>query len=233
MTKNKCIIVDDEPIAIRIIKNHLSNFDEFEVVAECANAIEAMKVLREKKVDLIFLDIEMPTLTGLELLKTQTHLPEVIFTTAHRNYAVDAFDFNALDYLLKPISLERFTKAINRFFDVIEKPYESKISKDEPEWLMLKVDKKNLRVNYSDIDYIESMADYVITHSLGKNLVTKDRISQLEGKLPSSVFIRVHRSFIVNTQKIEAIYGNTIELAGKKIPVCRSYKDKVGKFLTC
>lgn len=231
MVKFKCIIVDDEPIAIRIIKNHLSNFEEFEVIAECANAIEAMKALREEQVDLIFLDIEMPTLTGLELLKTQTNLPEVIFTTAHRNYAVDAFDVNALDYLLKPISFERFTKAINRFLDIQIKPHKPKNIKDETDWMMLKVDKKSLRINFSDISYIESMADYVIVHSMGKKLVTKERISQLEKKLPSELFLRVHRGFIINTKKIEAVYGSIVELFGVKIPIGRSYKEKVDRIL--
>lgn len=228
MTKFKCIIVDDEPIAIRIIKNHLFNFDEFEVVAECLNAIEALKVLRSHHIDLMFLDIDMPSLTGLEMIQTRLDLPNVIFTTAHRHYAVDAFEVNALDYLLKPVSLERFTKAINRFFD-LKTVMIDKSESVEDKWLMLKVDKKNLKVSFSDIFYIESMADYVVVHLSDKKLVTKERISHFEAKLPVLDFFRVHRGYIVNTYKIEAVYGNTIEVAGEKIPVGRSYKEKLGE----
>ena len=227
MTKYKCIIVDDEPIAIRVIKNHLSHFDEFEVVAECNNAIEALKVLREQHADLIFLDIEMPTLTGLDLLKAGSVEPEVIFTTAHRYYAVDAFEVNALDYLLKPISFERFALAINRFLKMkpITKPADNK--ELEKDWLLVKADKKSYKVQFNDILYIESMADYVVVHLAGKKLITKERISQLEGELPGLLFLRVHRGFIINTQKVESLYGNTIEIGGAKIPVGRNYKELV------
>lgn len=229
MTKFKCIIVDDEPIAIRVIKNHLSHFDEFEVVAECNNAIEALKVLREQRADLIFLDIEMPTLTGLDLLKAGSVEPEVIFTTAHRFYAVDAFEVNALDYLLKPISFERFTLAINRFLKMkpIIKPAD--VKEPEKDWLLLKVDKKSYKVQFADILYIESMADYVVVHLSDNKLVSKERISQFEKELPCSIFLRVHRGYIINTRKIAALYGNIIEIGGAKIPVGRNYKESVDR----
>lgn len=227
MVRFKCIIVDDEPIAIRVIRSHLSNFDEFEVVGECSNAIEAMKVLRTEKVDLLFLDIEMPVLTGLEMLRALPVAPEVIFTTAHRNYAVDAFDVKALDYLLKPISLDRFAQSINRFLDLKRASDSPPALLEDSGWLMLKVDKKNLRINLNEIDYIESLADYVIVHTAGKKLITKERISQLEEKLPDSDFLRVHRGYIVNRQKVTAWYGNTLELGAIKVPVGRLYKEAV------
>lgn len=227
MTKYKCIIVDDEPIAIRVIKSHLSNFEEFEVVAECSNAIEAMKVLRTLPVDLLFLDIEMPVLTGLEMLNTLPHIPEVIFTTAHRKYAVEAFDVNALDYLLKPVSLERFAQSVNRFLD-LKKAIDVFPADDKSDgWILLKIDKKNLKIQLSEILYIESMADYVIVHLKEKRLITKERISQLEEKLPSSQFLRVHRGFLVSISKVAAWYGNTLEVGDVKIPVGRNYKEQV------
>lgn len=230
MRKFKCVIVDDEPIAIRVIKNHLLNFDEIEVQAECSNAIEALKILRNHHIDLMFLDIDMPSLTGLEMIQTRPDLPDVIFTTAHRHYAVDAFEVNALDYLLKPVSLERFTKAINRFFD-LKTAVINEVEASEDKWLMLKVDKKNFKVYYSDILFVESMADYVVVHLNDKKLVTKERISHFEAKLPASFFLRVHRGFIINTKKIEAVYGNTIEVAGMKIPVGRSYKEIIAEII--
>ena len=225
--KYKCIIADDEPIAIRIIKKHLSHFDEFEVVAECSNAIEAMKAMRRQPVDLIFLDIEMPVLTGIEMLKTATLMPPVIFTTAHRNYAVDAFEVNALDYLLKPVSFDRFTKAINRFLEIQHPVTTGNQLPEEKEWILLKVDKKNIKVDFADILYIESLSDYVVVHLAGKKLITKERISQMDERLPRSIFLRVHRGFIINMKKVDALYGNTIETGGIKIPVGRNYKEIV------
>lgn len=232
MPKYKCIIVDDEPIAIRVIKNHLSHFEDFEIVAECSNAIDALKVLREQRADLIFLDIEMPTLTGLDMLKAGSVEPEVIFTTAHRFYAVDAFEVNALDYLLKPISFERFALAIMRFLKmnpIIKTAHQSEQVQD---WIMIKADKKNYKVQFADILYIESMADYVVVHLHNKKLITKERISQLNSELPESLFIRVHRGFIVNIEKVAAWYGNIIEVGHVKIPVGRSYKDQVAAIYT-
>lgn len=231
MTKYKCIIVDDEPIAIRVIKSHLSNFPEFEIVAECNNALEAMKVLRAQSIDLAFLDIEMPLLTGVEMVKSMGQMPAVIFTTAHRNYAVEAFQVRALDYLLKPVSLERFIQAINRFLDLHQSIVQETGTRQEEDWLMLKVDKKHVKVDYNDINYIESMADYVIVHTLDQKWITKERISQLDEKLPSELFIRVHRGYIVNKKAVTAWFGNTLELKEVKIPVGRNYKDQVNQLL--
>ncbi|MDA3929891.1 MAG: LytTR family DNA-binding domain-containing protein [Prolixibacteraceae bacterium] len=230
MMKYKCILVDDEPIAIRIVRNYLSNFDEFEIVAECSNAIEAMKVMRTEKVDLLFLDIEMPQLNGIEMLKTLPYIPSVIYTTAHRNYAVEAFEQKALDYLMKPISMERFTSAINRFLDL--KSHVQTHVQLRNQWVILKVDKKNVKLQLETIQYVESMSDYIIVHTDESKLVCKDRISHFEEKLPSSDFIRVHRSYIINKLKVSAWYGNTIEIGSIKIPVGRNYKAQVEGFLS-
>lgn len=229
MKKYKCIIVDDEPIAIRIVKNHLSNFSEFELISTCNNALEAIKILRKQPIDLIFLDIEMPSLTGLEMIKTLNKVPQIIFITAHRNYAVEAFDVNALDYLLKPVSLERFTQSINRFFSVQSQSENVKKSEELEEWLAIKVDKKHVKLALSDILYIESMADYVIVHLENKKLITKERISQLEEKLLMFNFLRIHRGFIINVSRVNAWYGNTIEIGQSKIPIGRNYKEKVSE----
>lgn len=227
MTKFKCIIVDDEPIAIRVIKNHLSRFEEFEVLMESSNAIDTMKYLRQNRVDLLFLDIEMPTLTGLEMLKTLDYYPDVIFTTAHRSYAVDAFDVHAFDYLLKPISFERFAKSINHFIRQKGDSLQLNTKEEAVESLVVKVDKKNVKVLLSEIIYIESLSDYVVIHMHNQKIVTKERITQLQSKLGMFGFMRVHRSFIVNVKKVTAWYGNTLEIINVKIPVGRNYKNEV------
>lgn len=226
----KCLVVDDEPVAIRIIKNYLSHFSAFELVAGCTNPIEALSFLQKGDIDLVFLDIEMPVLTGLELIKTLKVTPCIIFTTAHRNFAVEAFDIEALDYLLKPITLERFTKSINRFIDSkTVLPINS--TEDNTDFIIIKSDKKNHRIKFNDIVFIESMADYVIVHLGSEKFITKERISHFEEKLPSSQFLRVHRGYIVNLSLITSFYGYTLELGKKKIPVGRNFKAQLDETL--
>ncbi|MBN1924685.1 MAG: response regulator transcription factor [Prolixibacteraceae bacterium] len=228
--KYKCLIVDDEPVAIRILKSHLSHFSAFELVAGCTNPIEALSFLQKGDIDLVFLDIEMPVLTGLELIKTLSVPPCIIFTTAHRNFAVEAFEIEALDYLLKPITLERFAKSVNRFIELKKQP-EPEGGKDDAGVIIIKSDKKNHRLKITDIVYIESLADYVVVHLDSEKFVTKERISHLEEKLPSSQFLRVHRGYIVNLEQITSFYGYTLELGKTKIPVGRNYKEQLDVIL--
>lgn len=223
-----CLIVDDEPIAIRIIKNHLAEFKNLNLVGECSNAIEAIELLSNVKVDLIFLDIQMPQITGVEFLKTLTQAPKVIFTTAYRDYAIDAFELDVVDYLLKPISLIRFSKAVNRFYQRMTEP--SGVSSQHPVesnagYLFLKADKKFHKIILNEILYIESFGDYLIVHCENNKLTIKERISQLEEQLPKEQFLRVHRGFIVSTAKITVLQPGLIEIGKSKIPVGRSYKD--------
>ncbi len=179
----KCLIVDDEPIAIRVIKNHLAEFHNLEVAGECSNAIEAIELLSNEKVDLIFLDIQMPQITGIEFLKSLDYPPKVIFTTAYRDYALDAFDLDVVDYLLKPISLLRFTKAINRFYKRMGggKPSANpNFTQEQADHLFLKVDKKLHKVEYADILFVESYGDYLIVHTSQDKYTIKERISHFE-----------------------------------------------------
>jgi DNA-binding LytR/AlgR family response regulator len=223
-----CIIIDDEPIAIRIIKNHISAFSDFEVVAECNNALEAMPILLKEKVDLLFCDIQMPQITGVDFVRSLSHAPKVIFTTAYRDYAVDAFELNVVDYLLKPISFERFTKAINHFMELenhrMDDATLSKNDNQNRDFIFLKADKKHYKINLSDILYFESLGDYVIAFTSNQKIVTKERIGNLAENLPTNKFLQIHRSYIVSIDKIESVGPGFVEINKKKLPVGRNYK---------
>lgn len=220
----KCIIVDDEPIARRIIKKHLSYFPHFDLIAECSNAIEAMEITNKKHTDLMFLDIQMPGITGIDFIKASTKAPKVIFTTAYRDYAVTAFDLNVVDYLLKPISLERFAKSINKFLSLTEN---SETSVNNDEYILLKADRKQYKIILNDILYLESMGDYVTVHTKDKKYITKERLSNLETTLPKSKFTRIHRGYIISNRNIEAIGSGFIEINGQSLPVGRNYKNNI------
>ncbi len=231
----RCVIIDDEPIAIRVIKNHLAAFAHFEIVAECANALEAMPVLAKEKIDLLFCDIQMPQITGVDFVRSLPHPPKVIFTTAYRDYAVDAFELNVVDYLLKPISFERFTKAINHFLEN-ELPHtplppietDANFARD---FIFLKADKKHYKVNLADLLYFESLGDYVIAYTTENKIVTRERIGYLSETLPKNQFIQIHRSFIVSIQKIESVGPGFVEINKKKLPVGRNYKPLLQQLL--
>ena len=232
----KCLIIDDEPIAIRVIKKHLSAFTDFKIVAECSNAIEAISILSKEKIDLIFCDIQMPQITGVDFVRSLSHAPKVIFTTAYREYAIEAFELNVIDYLLKPVSFERFTKAINNFLELTSlenKPERvNDTEKDNaPEYLFLKADKKYHKVNLCDILYFESFGDYVIAYTSDKKIVTKERISNLAEKLPENHFLQIHRSYIVSIPKIESVGPGFVEINKKKLPVGRSYRPDLSRLM--
>ena len=229
----RCVIIDDEPIAIRVIKNHLSAFTNFEIVAECSNALEAMPILAKENIDLLFCDIQMPQITGVDFVRSLAHPPKVIFTTAYRDYAVDAFELNVVDYLLKPISFERFTKAINHFLDSQppQPTTSSSVENENRDFIFLKADKKHHKMNLSDILYFESLGDYVIAFTRDKKIVTKERISHLAENLPQNQFIQIHRSYIVSIDKIESVGPGFVEINKKKLSIGRNYKPELLKLL--
>ena len=230
--KTKCLIVDDEPLARDLIRSHIEKLENFEVVAECGDAIKAFQSLRENNVDLIFLDIQMPQISGIEFLKTLKHPPRVILTTAFREYAIEGFDLDVVDYLLKPITFERFLKAINKFYqDSVEEyqPLSSGNSNHNGEELFIyvKENKKVVKIFLQDILYIEGLSEYVQIYTSKKKIITKTSMSNMEEKLPEDNFLRIHKSFIVSLDKIEAFTASSIEVKGKEIPIGRSYKNNV------
>lgn len=224
MKKYKCVIVDDEELARELIESHLNQLLDFEIVAICASAIEASSVLKKETIDLIFLDIEMPVLRGTEFLKNLAHKPKVIFTTAHREYAIEGYELNVVDYLLKPIVFTRFFKAIEKFLDT-QTVLESNHIIEESTHIFVQSNKKNIKVLFEEVLYIESIKDYVKIHTTDDKLIIKHGLSTFEDKLDER-FIRVHRSYIVNSQKVTAYTKQDIEIGDIEIPIGDYYKKR-------
>lgn len=221
--KFKYLIVDDEPYARKLIYSHTSKIEGLELVAECSNAIEANNYLQKHAIDLLFLDIQMPEMTGLQLMDTLRRPPAVIITTAHRDFAPEAFTIDAIDYLLKPIAFERLLKAVNKFFN-------SRQSQASPvsladEFIYVKADRKMNKILVSDILYVESLDDYVKIHQLNSVLIVKENISQLEEKLSKYLFVRIHRSFLVSSKVIKSISSEGVEVGNKVLPFGRAFKN--------
>ncbi len=224
--KFKYLIVDDEPLARKLIASHASKIEGLELVGECGHAIEAANLLRNKSVDLLFLDIQMPEMTGFQFANTLKNPPSIILTTAFRNYAPEAFDLNVIDYLLKPISFERLLKSVNKFFDKELGKMQSvtSVSSHAQRFVHIKADRKIYKVLESEVLYIESLDDYVKVHLKDKVLITHENISTLEEKLPYPPFVRIHRSFIINSSCVKTISNEGIDLNGKELPLGRAFK---------
>lgn len=226
----RCIIVDDEPMAREILENHLSRVDAMEVVASCKSAFEAFSVINSKAVDLIFLDINMPEISGLSFVRSINKDIKVIFTTAYREYAVDGFDLQAVDYLLKPISLERLLQAVDKYLNEntrVIRNYPTEIVSERSDHFFVRIERKMVKISCQDILYIESIGDHLNIHLADKTLTTREALTNIEVKLPQVDFIRTHRSFIVARAKIESYTNEYIEIGNAQIPISRSYKDKV------
>jgi len=224
-----CIIVDDEPMAREILETHLQKVDFIKVVKPCKNGAEAFNVISSEQVDLVFLDINMPEISGLSFAKSINKNIKVIFTTAYREYAVDGFDLQAVDYLLKPISFERLLQAIDKFTDEnVQIKHEASISvQEQSNFIFVRSERKMIKINFNEINYIESLSDYIKIHLNNKTIVTRETISNIEVKLPKNDFIRIHRSYIISISKIESFTNEFIEINNKAIPISRSYKITV------
>jgi DNA-binding LytR/AlgR family response regulator len=231
----KAIIVDDEPLALEVLETYISKMPDIQLVKKCENAFEANEALKNHQIDLMFLDIQMPQLSGIDFLKTLANPPCVIFTTAYPDYAVEGFELNATDYLLKPISLERFMKAVNKVSEKMaakrgdhDNNHQSEGAED---FFFVKADKKLVKINFDDILYIEGLKDYVIIRQETGRVITLQTMKSLEDRLPVAKFKRVHRSFIVNVKKITAILGNMVELMEggkvKQLPIGKNYRDEL------
>lgn len=233
----KCLVVDDEPLARQLLETYIQRVDGLSLVKSCANAIEAFRVVQQKPVDLLFLDIKMPQINGIDLLKSMTNRPRVIVTTAYREYAFEAFDLDVVDYLLKPISFERFLRGISKVYE-LKQPLEDSETEEtdsrsyEEAYIYFREDREMIKVFLKDILYIESMKDYVKVKTVdGKQIITYQRISYLEQKLPEGKFMRVHRSFIVACDKVLSFTVNSVKVGEMEIPIGRNYKNEVLKVL--
>lgn len=233
----RCLIVDDEPLAVRLISSYIQQVPGLEISAACNNAIDAFRILGEQKIDLLFLDIKMPNMMGTEFLRTVSNPPKVIFITAYRDYAVDGYDLDIVDYLLKPVSFTRFMKAISKATRQIsiDKNYSSvntETDNNKEPFLYLKIDKEMRKVLLTEILFIESSKDYVKLHlQNGKYLLVKQGLSSLEKLLSPHTFLRVHRSYIVPIDRISSFKPGYITIGDNKIPIGRLYKNEVEKAL--
>ena len=227
--KYKCLLVDDEPPALKILESYIAHIDSLEIAGKCRNAFEAMTILRQSQIDVLFLDIKMPQLSGIEFLRTLSHPPMVIFTTAFKEFAIEGFELDAVDYLEKPFSFERFIKAVNKLTrrnDPVPQPSHEPMG-DEA-FLYFRSDRKMVKVMLDDILYIESLKDYVKTvRAPDKPLVVKKPLSAVEELLPDNRFIRIHRSFIVSIKKITAFTQTDVEINGVEIPVGKLYSHQL------
>ncbi len=234
----KCLIVDDEPLGIKVIENHINKADGFSVVKTFENALDASEYLRNNQVDIMFLDINMPQLSGMEMLKILESPPLVVITTAHQEYAIDSFEFNVIDYLIKPVSFPRFMKTINKIHKLYSVKAPSDVEKtgvglaESDEIIFLKVDKKIIKIFFNEILFIESLKDYVRVITEHGNYITHMNLNKITTSLPETKFLRIHRSYTIALDKIKAIDGNSIEIANKSIPIGRNYlKDAKKKIL--
>lgn len=229
--KARCLLVDDEPLAVEIIQNHINKLDHLEIAGICSNAVEAFEFLREKKVDLIFLDIQMPKITGMDFLRTLKNPPKVIIVSAFREYALEGFELDVLDYLLKPVSFERFLKAIDKYYNQTDKTAINTSISSESEnmthFIWVRADRKNQKIPMDDIRYIEGLKDYVKIYLEHQMIISKASMKEMEKKLPSDLFIRIHRSYLVSVSKIHAYTQEYVEVGQNILPIGTSYKVAV------
>ncbi|MBI9034305.1 MAG: response regulator transcription factor [Bacteroidales bacterium] len=234
----KCLIIDDEQPARELLENYVGRIALLELVGCFKNPLEALIIMQSQIIDLVFLDIQMPELTGIEFLNSIPNKPQVIFTTAYQQYAIEGYELNVIDYLLKPIAFERFLKGVNkatqqisllRKTETLTSLHHDPIDKT-PEHIIIKADHRIYKVHHQDILYIEGLKEYVAFHTNTQKIVAYKSLKSLEEELPRT-FLRIHKSFIVNTEKVKSLYGNQLEIDDKMIPIGMSYKEKVVKYL--
>ncbi|MFT5213990.1 MAG: two-component system LytT family response regulator [Polaribacter sp.] len=235
MNTINCVIVDDEPVARNVLETFVAKIPNLELVKSCKNAMEAFEVANQQKIDIFFLDINMPDISGLSLAKSINQKAKIIFTTAYREYAVDGFNLQAVDYLLKPISFDRFLQSIHKYFEGVSFiDSEIKIEKSvlKNDFIFVRSDRKMIKINFDEIRYVESLSDYIKIHSVDKTITTRETIGNIETKLPAKNFLRIHRSYIVNLKKINSYTNEFVEIGKNAIPISRTYKENVLKKLT-
>jgi len=234
--KIKCLLADDEPPARELLASYINRLDDLELCGQCADSLETFKYLQKNEVDLLFLDIQMPGMNGLELIKSLHNPPRIVLITAYREYAVEGFELDVLDYLVKPVSFERFLKTVSRYhhYSVNAHSHDAEPTKDtfENAYMFFKVNKEMVKIFLKDILYIESIKDYIKIVTPDKSYITYQRINYMEEKLPESNFVRVHKSYIVAVPKIKAFRSDTIKIGQVDIPVGRHYKKNFTEQLT-
>lgn len=225
-----CFIIDDEPLAIEVIENHLGKIPQFEVKGAYTDAVKAFVAIKNQQIDLLFLDIEMPGFNGLDFIKSMKDKPEIIITTAYREFAVEGFDLDILDYLVKPIAFERFMRAIDKYLSknqvILTDSSDTNLG-----YLMIRANRKHVKLNLADVLYIEGLKDYVKIFLKGEILITKESIGNFSKRLNQTDFIRIHKSYIISKDKITAITSHDVEIGKIEIPIGRSYKQILSSIL--
>lgn len=223
--KLRCLIIDDEPLAQRVLEKYISELSGLELVAKCGNALEAIEILGNEKVDLIFLDINMPRLNGINFLKTLKNPPLTIITSAYTEYAVESYELNVLDYLKKPFAFQRFLQAIQKAEEKMRVSDQQDEPKVDLEYIFVKANKKTVNISLDSIQYIEALGDYVKIHTDTEHIVTYQSLKGIEKLLPTQKFYRVHKSYIVSLAKIKSIEGNTVHMSKSSLPIGNNYKQ--------
>ena len=225
-----CIIVDDEPLAQEVLESYISKLSFLTLLKKCSNAYEAINFLHQQEVDVLFIDIQMPEINGLKFLRTLSHRPATIFTTAFRQYAYEGFELGVVDFLLKPISFERFVKSIDRINERFQtRPAPQQADGDERKFLFIYSGKKKIKLDLTAIEYVKALKDYTIIETSEEKHIVKKTMKEFESILPSDQFLRVHKSYIIPVSRIKSVHGNSIQLAGETIPIGRFYKGVVKK----
>ena len=229
----RCVIIDDEPLAIKVVENHLKEFQNFEIVGVFNNPVDALSVLEKEKVNVIFLDINMPKMSGLEFAKVLDAKINVVITSAYREFAVESYELNVLDYLVKPIPFNRFLNTINKITKKIQvqEGLNSKTEETTDSFIFLKVDKKLVKIKFEDIFYIESLKDYIKVFTATENYLVHKSLTSITEEIPEKKFLRIHRSYTVAIDKIKSVEGNSVEISSKRIPIGRKYLTHAKKII--
>jgi DNA-binding LytR/AlgR family response regulator len=234
--KIKCVLIDDEPLAQRVIEKYAQDVPGLEIAGKFSQALEATDILRNEKIDLIFLDINMPKISGIDFLKTMKNPPHVIITTAYAEYALEGYELNVVDYLMKPFGFDRFLKAVHKVMDVIQAKELSEtepvyLEKFEDQIIFVKSGKKTYKVKLTDILYIEALGDYIKVYTTDRMIISYQSMKNVEKLLPSSLYPRVHKSYIISLAKIDMIEGNQIRIKDKLVPIGTNYKNDFEKLI--
>lgn len=233
--KIKCIIVDDEQYARKLLEEYISKIPDLELAGQCKNSMEARQLLNSQQVDLMFLDIQMPDLTGIDFLKTLTHKPVVIFTTAYQEYAYESYQLDVIDYMVKPFTFDRFLRGVNKALEYLKiqrhdqfsNSSQSSSQNNSPDFINIKADYKIYKLAHEKILFIEGLKEYVTFYTSERKYIVLESLKRLEGILPEDDFIRVHKSYIINTKRADSLYGNMIEIGEHQIPIGKSYNEGV------
>lgn len=228
----RCLAVDDEPLALELLEDNISKVPFLQLVAACDNVVDAMKVMQKETIDLIFLDIQMPGLTGLQFIESMTEKPMIILITAYKKYALEGFNLDVMDYLVKPVSLDRFIKACNKanqFYELKSHQKNSKSTSANPDYFFVNADYSLVKINFADIIYVEGLKDYLKVHlkSASRPIVTRMPMKTIEEELPADQFIRIHKSYIVSVSFITSIRKSSVFVDSLELPLGDTYRDAV------